>query len=209
MSLRKLKHALRGPLLAMSALLVLSGMTGASAADIACKVVGVSDGDTITCLAAGNERIRVRLAQIDAPESRQPFGARSKQALSGLIFGRDVVLAVDSTDRYGRTVATVIHEGRDINLEMVEIGMAWVYRQYAKDPAYHASEERARKNSRGLWSHPDPVPPWLWRRGEGQKPLVRPPAEAIACTMDAKQCPDGSWVARQPPSCQFAPCPGR
>jgi hypothetical protein len=29
----------------------------------------------------------------------------------------------------------------------------------------------------------------------------------VACTQDAKQCPDGSFVGRVPPTCEFAPCP--
>lgn len=31
--------------------------------------------------------------------------------------------------------------------------------------------------------------------------------EPVACTMDAKLCPDGSYVGRVPPKCDFAPCP--
>lgn len=32
--------------------------------------------------------------------------------------------------------------------------------------------------------------------------------EGVACTMDAKECPDGSFVGRIPPNCEFTPCPG-
>jgi endonuclease YncB( thermonuclease family) len=129
-----------------------------------CRVVRVLDGDTVVVLDAAQQQHRVRLANIDAPESRQPFGARSKQALSGFVFGRDVVLDVRGTDRYGRTIAVLRIEGRDVNLAMVEAGYAWMYRAYSSDPLYAAAELRARAGRRGLWAEPNPTPPWEWRR---------------------------------------------
>lgn len=44
----------------------------------------------------------------------------------------------------------------------------------------------------------------------GTPPAIPPaPDDGVACTMDAMQCPDGSFVGRVPPSCSFAPCPGQ
>jgi micrococcal nuclease len=68
------------------------------------RVVAIADGDTFTLLTSDKQQIKIRLAEIDAPESGQPYGNKSKQALSGLIFGKDVRVAVQTTDRYGRTV---------------------------------------------------------------------------------------------------------
>lgn len=31
--------------------------------------------------------------------------------------------------------------------------------------------------------------------------------DGVVCTMEAKQCPDGSYVGRQGPNCEFAECP--
>ncbi len=56
------------------------------------KVVGVSDGDTITVLDASNQQHKIRLDGIDAPESNQDFGARAKQSLSDLVFGKTVTV---------------------------------------------------------------------------------------------------------------------
>jgi endonuclease YncB( thermonuclease family) len=137
----------------------------AFSADIACKVVGVSDGDTLTCLTQEKRPIKVRLAQIDAPEKAQPFGQRSKQALSDLAFGKDVELEEETTDRYGRMVATVFKSGQDINLSMVQSGMAWVYDQYARDQAYFAAQDAARGARAGLWADANPIPPSDWRNG--------------------------------------------
>lgn len=145
--------------------------TGMAAERIPCRVVGVSDGDTIKCLTHDKRELKVRLAKIDAPESRQDFGSRAKQKLSEKVFGRNVELDVSSTDRYGRLVATVTLGKRDINHEMVEDGFAWVYRNFTNDPNYISSENRARANKRGLWLGHKPIPPWDWRRGDRPGPV--------------------------------------
>ena len=136
------------------------------------RVVGVSDGDTLTLLAAGNHRIKVRLAGIDAPEKRQPYGRKSKQALSDMVYGRDVSVRVEQTDRYGRSVGSVRYGGRDINRVMVEHGHAWAYKRYlpAHSP-WPALEQRARDRGIGLWALPDEqrIPPWSWRRQKTKK----------------------------------------
>lgn len=150
--------------LSLAALLVTLASATTHAGDIACRVVGVTDGDTLTCLSGGREQIKVRLGSIDAPEKSQDFGQRSKAALSDLVYGRDVHLQVIDTDRYGRTVAKVIVGGTDVNLEQVKSGMAWVYRKYAKDQRYLAAERAARSARAGLWADSNPVEPSVWRK---------------------------------------------
>lgn len=133
-------------------------------------MVGITDGDTVTALTAQNKQIKVRLAGIDAPERGQPFGKASKQALSDLVFRRDVILDGDKVDRYGRLVAKIEVDGRDINLEMIKLGMAWWYRKYANEQTaadqrlYEAAETGARGKKIGLWADAEPVPPWQWRK---------------------------------------------
>ncbi|WP_076999122.1 thermonuclease family protein [Variovorax sp. KK3] len=131
-------------------------------ADFSGKVVGVLDGDTIDVLVDLQPR-RVRLAEIDAPEKRQPFGTRARQALSGYVFGQTVRVLDDGTDRYGRTIGTVVVDGRSVNRAMVGAGMAWAYRRYLVDQRLIALEAQARKGRRGLWADPGPVAPWDWR----------------------------------------------
>lgn len=147
-------------------LLALLAPPLAFAADISCRVVGISDGDTFKCLTASKEQVKVRLAEIDTPESKQPYGTRSKQALSELVFGKDVTLQVRDTDRYGRTVARVYQDQVDVNAELVAQGAAWVYRQYSRDRNLLILESEAREAARGLWSLPEAerMPPWEWRR---------------------------------------------
>jgi len=130
-------------------------------------VVGVSDGDTLTVLDATDQQHTIRLAEIDAPERGQPWGDRSRQALSALVFGQRVSVQQTDTDRYGRVVARVFVDGQDVNRAMVKDGHAWAYRQYLTDDTLLATEARARSERRGLWSMSDArtVPPWDWRQG--------------------------------------------
>jgi endonuclease YncB( thermonuclease family) len=139
------------------------------------RIVGVHDGDTVTLLTPEKRQIRIRLYGIDAPEGSQPYGAKSKQALSDLCFGRTVTASYVDTDRYGRMVARVYAKGSDINADMVRRGAAWVYRKYTKDASLLALEAQARAGKRGLWSLPDAerIPPWEWRRPSAPSSVSR------------------------------------
>ena len=127
------------------------------------KVVGVADGDTITVLDANNVQHKVRLAEIDAPEKAQAFGSRSKEALSGKVFGKTVNVDWSQRDKYGRTIGYVRFGDRSINKEMVSDGMAWQYKQYSTSKALTADEEKAKQSRTGLWADKDPTPPWQFR----------------------------------------------
>lgn len=146
------------------------------------RVVGVTDGDTVTVLDEENQQHRVRLAEVDAPERGQPWGNRSRQVLSALVFGKTVSVQQTDTDRYGRVVARLFADGRDVNRTMVEQGAAWAYREYLTDQTLIATEARARQGRVGLWSMSDQetVAPWEWRRGqrEGTDNTRAPPAAA-------------------------------
>lgn len=138
-----------------------------SGADYKGRVVGVSDGDTFTLLTPDKQQIKVRLSEIDAPESAQPYGTKAKQALSDLIFSKDVQVVKDDMDRYGRLVGHIYVNGDHVNRKLVQEGMAWAYRQYLQDQTLLQDEQQAREAKRGLWSLPgtEQVPPWEWRQG--------------------------------------------
>lgn len=125
-------------------------------------VIGVTDGDTLTVL-HNNKPVKIRLAEIDAPEKKQPFGMRSKQSLSDLCFNARAEVKPSATDRYARTVARVSCAGKDASAAQLQAGMAWVYVKYSTDKSLLAIQEEARVAHRGLWSEPAPVPPWEWR----------------------------------------------
>lgn len=139
------------------------------------KVVGVQDGDTLTILDPTKRQHRIRLAEIDAPESKQAFGQRAKQALSKLCFGKHAEVRNTSADRYQRVVGTVYCDGSNANSELVRQGMAWVYVQYAsKASPLFALEKTAQTNNVGLWADRHAIPPWEWRRA-GRAAAERPP----------------------------------
>lgn len=140
-------------------------------AEIAGKVVGVLDGDTIDVL-VDQRPVRVRLAQIDAPEKKQPWGTRSRQALSTLVFAQQVTVREEGTDRYRRTIGTVFVDGRNVNRAMVGAGMAWAYRRYLHDKGLLDVEADARRAARGLWGDQIPVAPWDWRAQRRKKSKV-------------------------------------
>ncbi|MDG4553727.1 MAG: thermonuclease family protein [Candidatus Competibacter sp.] len=135
-------------------------------AELNCAVKSVYDGDTVTASCREGE-VKVRMFGIDAPEmGQEPWGARSRDALRGLLPRRDnIVLRVRDQDRYGRTVAQVFAGGSDVGLEMVRQGRAVVYEQYNDSAAYRQAEAEAKRDRRGIWektgSQQDPA---AWRR---------------------------------------------
>jgi len=135
------------------------------------RVIGVTDGDTVTLLDASKTQYKIRLSGIDAPEKSQPFGNRSKQSLSDLAYNRVITVEWSKKDRYGRTVGKLVaHDGKDINLEQIRRGLAWHYKAYQREQSpedrvrYAKAEEAARAQGVGLWRDAQQVPPWEYRK---------------------------------------------
>ena len=183
-------------------------LSTAHAETLAGRVVGVHDGDTLTLLDAQKRQTKVRLAEIDTPESKQPYGSRSKQALSDLVFGKTVQVEIRDVDRYGRTVGRVSVGSTDVNAAMVASGAAWVYRQYSRDPELLRLEAEARAAQRGLWGLPEAqrVPPWEWRRAqrEGKAASGASPAPARPATTGSGFSCDQRKTCGQMASCAEA-----
>ena len=131
------------------------------------KVIGIKDGDTFVLLIDGKEQ-PVRFAHIDCPEKKQPFGNKAKQFVSDLCFGTYVTLVVNDKnkfDRNKRLIAEVILEdSRNLNKELVKNGLAWHFKKYSDSEEYAQLEIEARTNRIGLWSEPNPIAPWDWRK---------------------------------------------
>jgi len=173
------------------------------------KVVGVSDGDTLTLLVADGasfKQIKVRLGEIDTPESKQPYGERAKQTLSDLAYNKQARVVVQDTDKYGRTVGRVYVGGVDVNAEMIRQGAAWVYRQYLKDQSLLALEAEAKSAKRGLWALPEAqrMPPWEWRHGGSAKAPTAPASSAPAATASGGFSCSGKRYCREMTSCEEA-----
>jgi micrococcal nuclease len=131
-------------------------------------VVRVVDGDMIHVQRDG-ESVKVRLEGIDAPETGQEYGPKARAALMKKILAKTVTVRPTGADKYGRTLAVVWIDNRNINLELVREGSAWHFKKYSKDPALAAAEESAREERRGLWADVNPQAPWDWRKAEKER----------------------------------------
>lgn len=148
----------------LGSLLLVSNIANA---DFVARVIGVTDGDTITVLDRSNNQIKVRLADIDAPEKASHLEQRL-QALSDLTFNRNVYIQEKGYDKYHRLIGTVLVGVDPINRIMVKNGMAWAFREYLDDPIMLDLESYARKNKIGLWQDAKPVYPSMWRKNQSQ-----------------------------------------
>lgn len=156
------------------------------------RVVGVTDGDTLTVLDANNRQHEIRLFAIDSPETTchhrqpsiyndqcvehgQPFGKAAKRSLSELTYGRGVKVKLQPGESYGRKIGTVWVDSVDANLQQVARGYAWHYKRYAargqtdiEFAQYSNTEKMARSQRYGLWADPSSVEPWDYRHSGRQ-----------------------------------------
>lgn len=134
------------------------------------KVTAITDGDTFKLLKKDSTLIRVRIANIDCPERKQPFSKRAKQFTSDAIFGKNVKISVLKKDRYGRSIANVFYDDNlNLGKELLKAGMAWHYVKYSDDTALQELEDKARTDKVGLWQDPNSIAPWQWRSNKKKK----------------------------------------
>lgn len=132
------------------------------------KIIYVSDGDTFHFVEAGKatmQKIRVRLAEVDCPESTQPFGLEAKEFVMDRVFRKTVVIQKTDIDQYGRTIAHVFYgDGKNLAEELLSNGYAWHYKRYSDRQSYADLEQQAISRKLGLFANSDQIPPWEWRR---------------------------------------------
>ncbi|MBU1214575.1 MAG: thermonuclease family protein [Gammaproteobacteria bacterium] len=126
-------------------------------------VIAVIDGDTVLVL-RDKQKLKLRLADIDAPEKSQPFGRQSLEYLKSRVNKKVVQVESRATDQYGRTIATLMLDGVDLNREQVRQGLAWEYSFHHADKAFIALQLEAQQAKRGLWQQVSPQSPWEWRK---------------------------------------------
>ena len=138
------------------------------------KVVQVYDGDTVKVIEDGKEII-VRLVGIDAPEiSRikhvpgQPFCLKAKEYLSALVLNKVVNIKFYGKDGSGKSLGEIFAEKVNINIEIINAGLAEVYRgvpaHNLKIDTYREAERMAKEAVKGIWELRDQYfSPWDWR----------------------------------------------
>jgi endonuclease YncB( thermonuclease family) len=151
---------------ALWGLLLVAGAP-ALAATMSGVVIVVIDGDTVLFKpdhygTASRAFLKIRLADIDAPENDQPYGEAATRELTALLLNQRAMVETVATDAYGRTVARIQTDAGQINTELVRRGLAWAPSR--KRPELKTLQQEARLARRGLWQDAGPVPPWVWRR---------------------------------------------
>jgi len=146
-------------------------------ADFNAEVLRIIDGDTVVVVDSDGQKLRIRLLGIDTPEKNQRFGYESSAYLKKILNKQSVTI-ISSPDKnkpytlgyYKRIIGKIFLNGRDINLEMIQKGMAWHFKKYKKSQpmndrySYNKAEVNARKKNIGLWKNENPLPPWKWRK---------------------------------------------
>ncbi len=129
------------------------------------KVIKVTDGDSINILHEGKP-LRIRLAEIDAPERGQPFWEKSRKALADYVSGKEVTVEEVDIDRYKRLVGQVYVGDLWVNGALVRGGYAYVYPKYATSSRLYEFEREAKESKAGVWKLPENerVKPWEWRK---------------------------------------------
>ena len=132
--------------------------------ELSCAISNVYDGDTVTA-SCTNGKLKIRVWGIDAPEMGQkPWGTQSRDAMRELMPSKATIQVID-TDRYGRVVARLFDNGKDLGLALVRQGRAVVYDRYNKSTEYKSAEAQAKSEKLGVWSKRGAQQnPEQWRR---------------------------------------------
>ena len=128
------------------------------------RVVSISDGDTFTLLIKEDKLVKIRLHGIDCPEKGQDFGNRAKAYTTNKIFNKVITVYISDTDRYGRMIAIVALADGTLNEQLLRNGLAWHYCRYDKNEHWHKLQDSATVQKVGIWSRPDAIAPWLYRK---------------------------------------------
>ena len=126
------------------------------------KVKWVVDGDTVHAIKV-DKLYKIILTEIDAPERDQPYGAESTRLLKLLLKDGYFNADISGIDRYGRHLGRLYDNNIDINRELVEQGLAWVYDKYVTDKSFYDNQLSAKTKNKGLWQDSQSIPPWSWR----------------------------------------------
>ena len=150
-------------MLILTALLILlaSASQAAPLRTVTATITKITDGDTVQAVTPEGTKLKVRLYGIDAPETAkrkipgEPFGSDARDYLTSLVAQKAVQVEIRDIDRYRRMVAVLWLGEKNINLEMINAGMAEAYAEYLKQPyrtPFIQAEQEAKARGKGIWS---------------------------------------------------------
>lgn len=155
---------------AMKKMIVLLLFPVLCVAQTVARVVGVKDGDTVVVLLEGNIQQTLRLAEVDCPENKQPFGKNAKKFTSSQVFNKRITYVQTNKDRYGRVIAKIYYDnGKYLSAELIKAGLGWWYYSYSKDRSLGVLQEQAKKQKLGLWQDVHAMAPWDFRKAQRDK----------------------------------------
>lgn len=187
-------------------LVLMSCMNLVQAEEFTAKVITVIDGDTVMVLRGKKEKIKIRLADIDAPELAQEFGAESQKSLADLVLKKDVQVSTRAVDDYGRVVANLSVNGMDVNAEQVRRGAAWAYVHYHNNQPYLSLQHDAQSQlvKRGLWAKSEhPQTPAQWRKAHPKEMAVPAMPKLVSLPAPDTMC-GKKKICSEMTSCQEA-----
>ena len=160
------------PLLIIASIaIILLGISSRSTGDPRekVKIIRCYDGDTCT-----TNKEKIRLACIDAPELKQPFGKASRDHLREIIKDRPVKIDRINTDRFGRTIAVlyVMDSGKWQAVQSLQAssGTVWAFDRFKRNcPIWHSIDrefQAAQSKKIGLFADRRAIEPWIWRQNE-------------------------------------------
>lgn len=167
----------------LCALLLTCVSALASGKEYSGHVVNVLDGDTV--LVSRDDRlqvpIKIRLANIDAPEKDQEYGMASRQSLLEMVLNKPVRVVTQAVDDYGRVIATLSVGDLNVNHAQVQRGWAWASSRLHSNKVLVAMQQEAQQNRRGLWAGDNPVEPNIWRKNHASLPIENLAVQAQDC----------------------------
>jgi endonuclease YncB( thermonuclease family) len=168
----------------------------ADAEEFSGKVIAVIDGDTLLVLRDGHP-VKVRLAEIDAPEKAQPFGMASQKSLAEMTKGKQVQVESRAVDDYGRLVAMIRAGEVNVNHEQVRRGAAWEYSRYHSNHELMALQREAQRARRGLWAEEGAIEPSQWRKQHPNAMTAKPPTAVAPASAPAAATPSGQNCSKK------------
>lgn len=143
------------------------------------KLVRVSDGDTVVLLDSTNTQHKIRLDGIDCPEKGQDYGAKATEFVREITKNRTIKVGVKGKDRYSRILGILYADDINVNEELLRNGLAWHYKSYNKSKEYAEMEVKAKKSKLNIWSMPNAIAPWDWRKGTRVSEVVEVEGEVF------------------------------